>query len=137
MPVAVLLTVGVLVVLVTASTALVTVTLSTVVAVGVPSKFMMLRATPVAAALLLYVPSATLLAILATKVIATLPLAGMLNVPQAGVVAPAAGLLVAVRVAPPPNTGALFEAKVNPDGRVSVSTTPVADPVPLLVTVTV
>ena len=79
-----------------------------------------------------------MLATLATKVIATLPpLAGRLKVPQAGVVAPTAGSLIAVRVAPPPNTGAVFEAKVKPAGRVSVSTTPVAVPVPVLVTVTV
>ena len=52
----------------------------------------------------------TVLAILATNVIATLLLGGILKVPQVGDVAPIAGFIVAVRVAVPPSTGAVFEA---------------------------
>ena len=82
-------------------------------------------------------PPPTLAATLALKVIATLPPAGMLKVPQVGAVAPTAGLLIAVRVAPPASTGVVFEAKVKPVGNTSLISTPVAVLLPELLTVMV
>ena len=78
-----------------------------------------------------------MLATLATNVIATLLLGGILKVPQVGAVAPTAGLLIAVRVAPPASTGAMFEAKVKPVGNTSLISTPVAVLLPELLTVMV
>ena len=79
----------------------------------------------------------TVLAILATNVIATLLLGGILKVPQVGDVAPIAGSIVAVRVAVPPSTGKVFEAKVKPVGSTSLIATPVAALLPELLTVMV
>ena len=61
----------------------------------------------------------------------------MLKVPQVGAVAPTAGLLIAVRVAPPASTGKVFEAKVKPVGNTSLICTLVAVLLPELLTVMV
>ena len=57
-----------------------------------------------AAAGLLYVPAATLAAMLTVSVITTDPAAGMEKVPNVGLVSPAVGLTVTGRVAPPLRT---------------------------------
>ena len=88
-------------------------------------------------ALLLYTPAPTVFATLALKVIVTLPLGGMLNVPHVGEVAPAVGSTMAVRVAPPTSTGAVLEAKLKPVGSASLIVTPVAVLLPELFTVMV
>ena len=113
---------GVLVVLFTFNILVGVVTVTSSDVLFVPIKLLVVAVVPVLVtmALLLYLPVGTELAISATKVIATLLLGGMLNVPQVGEVAPTAGLTVVVRVAVPLSTGALFEAKVNPVGNTSL-----------------
>ena len=59
------------------------------------------------------------MAILAVKVRLTLLPAGRLKLPHVGVVAPATGLVMVGRVAPPLNIIAPVEAKVKPVGKVS------------------
>jgi hypothetical protein len=53
----------------------------------------------------------------------------MVNIPQAGLVAPAAGFVVDGRVAPPLSVTELVELYVNPAGSASDSETAVAVPV--------
>ena len=118
---------GVLVVLSTFSILVGVITVTSSVKLFAPIKLLVVAVAPVlvTVALLLYVPELTVLATLAMKVIATLLLGGMLKVPQVGDVAPTAGFTVAVRVAVPPSTGALFEAKVKTAGNTSLMETPV------------
>ena len=66
------------------------------------------------------------MAILAVKVRLTLLPAGKLKLPHAGVEAPATGLVMVGRVAPPLNAIAPVEAKVKPVGKLSCTSTLVA-----------
>ena len=66
------------------------------------------------------------MAILAVKVRLTLLPAGRLKLPHVGVVAPATGLVMVGRVAPPLNIIAPVEAKVKPVGKLSFTSTLVA-----------
>ena len=75
---------------------------------------------------LLYVPGGTLAATSTVKVMTTDPEAGMVKVPNAGLVAPTTGLTIAGLVAPPLSTTLPVDAYVNPAGRVSEMLTLVA-----------
>ena len=66
------------------------------------------------------------MAILAVKVRLTLLPAGRLKLPHVGVAAPATGLVMVGRVAPPLNVIAPVEAKVKPVGKLSCTCTLVA-----------
>ena len=73
-------------------------------------------------------PAATLDAMLATNTIVTLPLPGIVKVPQAGVALPAVGLLVVGRVAPPAMVTEVVELKVKPLGNASEMLVLIAEP---------
>ena len=66
------------------------------------------------------------MSILAVKVRLTLLPAGRLKLPHVGVAAPATGLVMVGRVAPPFNAIAPVEAKVKPVGKMSCTSTLVA-----------
>ena len=63
------------------------------------------------------------MAILAVKVRLTLLPEGRLKLPHVGVAAPATGLVMVGRVAPPLNVIAPVEAKVKPVGKLSITCT--------------